>query len=162
MDLALGDIDGVPRLIDLGQCGDVYSAVSVAAALAKALDKPIEDLPMSFVLSWHGQRALAGLMALMSFGFKNLRLGPTRPAFFGAETMAMLEDRCGLKDVAAPEDDLAAILGQGRAMEPGGQALAAVLGERRDLLEGAGDIDDRALALGGVLADSAPGRLFGG
>ena len=116
LDLSLGDIDGVPRLLDLGQCGDVYSAIALFSALAKILETPVENLPIHVFLSWHEQKALAVLTALMGLGLRSIRLGPTLPAFFHRDVMGLLAETYGLRPVATPEADLADVFGGGLRM----------------------------------------------
>ncbi len=109
-DKDLGAIDGVPRLVDVGQCNDAYSAIRIAQALAEARGEGLNDLPLSLVLSWYEQKAVAILLTLFHLGMKDIRLGPTLPVFFTPKVLEMLTARFGLKVVTAPEDDLAAIL----------------------------------------------------
>ena len=79
--LDFGAIDGIPRLLDIGQCNDAYSAIQIAVALARAFDCGVNELPLSLVLSWYEQKAVAILLTLLHLGIKNIRLGPTLPAF---------------------------------------------------------------------------------
>lgn len=112
-DLDLGEIDGLPRILDMGQCNDAYSAVRVAAALAEVLGCGINDLPLTLVLSWYEQKAVCILLTLLSLGVKNIYLGPTMPAFFSETVSKVLVDTFGLRPITAPEQDMDAILGRG-------------------------------------------------
>ena len=87
-DLDLGEISGLPRLLDMGQCNDAYSAIQVAVALAKAFDCAVNDLPLTIVLSWYEQKAVCILLSLLGLGIKNIYLGPTLPAFCLAQRSA--------------------------------------------------------------------------
>jgi hydroxylamine reductase len=109
-DKDLGDIGGIPRLLDVGQCNDAYSAVKIATALADAFDCGINDLPLSLVLSWYEQKAVAILLSLLALGVKNIRLGPTLPAFLSENVLNYLVDKYDIKPIAAPEEDLEAAL----------------------------------------------------
>ena len=106
-DRDLGAIDGVPRLIDVGQCNDAYSAIVVATALAEALEVGINDLPLSLILSWYEQKAVAILLSLFYYGFKNIRLGPTMPAFLTPSVLKVLVDDTTLLPISTPENDIA-------------------------------------------------------
>ena len=108
--LAFGEIAGLPRLLDMGQCNDTYSALRVAVALGKALDCDVNDLPLSFVLSWYEQKAIAVVLTLLHLGVKNLRIGPTLPAFLSPGVFALLQEKYNLKTITTPEKDLAAML----------------------------------------------------
>ncbi len=110
-DMKLGDIGGIPRLLDIGQCNDAYSAVKIALALADAFECGVNDLPLSFVLSWYEQKAVAILLSLLSLGVKDIRLGPTLPAFLTPNVLNYLVENFGIKPITTPEKDLAAILG---------------------------------------------------
>jgi len=107
----LGDIDGIPRLLDLGQCNNAYSAVQVATALAKAFDTDINNLPLSLVLSWYEQKAVAILLSLFHLNMKGIRIGPTPPAFVSPKVLGVLQDSFDLRLISTPEEDLKAILG---------------------------------------------------
>ncbi len=107
----LGDIDGIPRLLDIGQCNDAYSAIQIAVALAKAFDCDVNDLPLSLVISWYEQKAVAILLTLLYLGIKDIRLGPTLPAFISENVLNVLVDKFGLKPITTPDEDLKAILG---------------------------------------------------
>ncbi|MBW2617682.1 MAG: hydroxylamine reductase [Deltaproteobacteria bacterium] len=110
-DKQLGDIGGIPRLLDLGQCNDAYSAIQIALALAEAFDTEVNDLPLSIILSWYEQKAVAVLLALLHLGVKNIRLGPTLPAFITPNVLQVLVDNFNIMPLSTPEDDLKAILG---------------------------------------------------
>ena len=111
-DKDLGDIGGIPRLLDVGQCNDAYSAIQIAAALAGAFDCGVNDLPLSIILSWYEQKAVAILLTLLHLGIKNIRLGPSLPAFISPAVLQVLIDNFDIKPVAStPEEDLKAILG---------------------------------------------------
>ncbi|GAB4332957.1 MAG: hydroxylamine reductase [Desulfobulbaceae bacterium] len=110
-DKDLGDIGGIPRLLDVGQCNDAYSAIKIAAALADAFGCEVNDLPLSMVLSWYEQKAVAILLSLLYLGIKDIRLGPSLPAFITPAVLQVLVDTFAIKPIAAsPEEDLAAIL----------------------------------------------------
>ncbi len=108
--LDFGDIEGIPRLLDCGQCNDAYSAIQIALALANAFDCGVNDLPLSLVLSWFEQKAVAILLTLLHLGVKNMRLGPTLPAFVTPDVLNVLVEGFGIKPIDAPEKDLAATL----------------------------------------------------
>ena len=110
-DRDLGAIDGVPRLIDVGQCNDAYSAITVATALSDALGKEISDLPLSLILSWYEQKAVAILLTLFYLGFKGIRLGPTMPAFLTPNVLKVFVDNFNIQPITTPKEDLAACLG---------------------------------------------------
>lgn len=111
-DKNLGDIDGIPRLLDVGQCNDAYSAIQIAVALAEAFDCGVNDLPLSIILSWYEQKAVAILLTLLYLGIKDIRLGPSLPTFISPAVLQVLVDNFDLKPLAAtPEEDLKAILG---------------------------------------------------
>ena len=110
-DKQLGDIGGIPRLLDVGQCNDAYSAVKIAGALAEAFDCGVNDLPLSLILSWYEQKAVAILLTLLHLGIKNIRLGPTLPTFITPNVLEVLVKNFELKPITTPEEDLAAILG---------------------------------------------------
>jgi hydroxylamine reductase len=109
-DKQLGNIDGIPRLLDIGQCNDAYSAVQIATVLNKAFDCGINDLPLSFVLSWYEQKAVAILLTLLYLGIKDIRLGPSLPAFISPAVLEFLVNTFDIKPVDTPEADLKAIL----------------------------------------------------
>jgi hydroxylamine reductase len=110
--LDLGTIEGFPRILDCGQCSDSYSAVKVAIALAEAFDCGVNDLPLSLILSWYEQKAVGILLALLSLGIKDIRLGPTLPAFITPNILQVLVDKFDLKPISTAEQDLEAILGK--------------------------------------------------
>jgi hydroxylamine reductase len=110
-DKELGDIDGIPRLLDVGQCNDAYSAIQIAVALAKAFRVSVNELPLSLVLSWYEQKAVAILLTLLHLGIKNIRLGPTLPAFITPNILDVLVKTFNIKPITTPEEDLKAILG---------------------------------------------------
>jgi len=105
-----GDIDGIPRFIDLGQCNNAYSAIRIAAALAEAFECDVNDLPLSIVLSWFEQKAVAILLALLSLNVKGIRLGPTPPDFISPGVFKLLQDNFDLKLIGDPEEDLKEML----------------------------------------------------
>ncbi len=109
-DKDLGTIEGLPRLLDMGQCNDAYSAVQVALALADAFEVGVNDLPLSLILSWYEQKAVAILLTLLHLGLKNIYLGPTLPAFLTPDVAKFIVDTFDLRPIATPEEDLAAIL----------------------------------------------------
>lgn len=104
-----GTIAGLPRLLDMGQCNDAYSAVKVAQALAEAFDCGLNDLPLSLVLSWFEQKAVCVLLALLHLGVKNIRIGPKLPAFITPSVLAVLVDAFALKPIGSVEDDIRAM-----------------------------------------------------
>ena len=112
-DLELGEIDGLPRLLDMGQCNDAYSAIQVALALADAFHCTVNELPLTLVLSWYEQKAVCILLTLLALGVKNMYLGPTMPAFFSEPVARTLMDVYGLRPITSPEQDLDEILGRG-------------------------------------------------
>lgn len=109
-DLDLGTIGSLPRLMDIGQCNDAYSAIQIAAALANAFDCEVNDLPLSMVLSWYEQKAVCILLTLLHLGIKNIRLGPTLPAFISPNVLNFLAEKFNIAPITTPEEDLAAIL----------------------------------------------------
>lgn len=109
--LPFGDIDGIPRLIDVGQCNDAYSAVQIATALAEAFNCEVNQLPLSFVLSWYEQKAVAILLTLLYLGIKKIRLGPSLPAFITPSVLNLLVEKFAIAPITTPEADLKAILG---------------------------------------------------
>lgn len=110
-DKDLGDIGGIPRLLDIGQCNDAYSAIQIAAALAKAFDVKVNDLPLSMILSWYEQKACAILLTLLYLGIKNIRLGPSLPAFITPNVLDVLVKNFNIMPISTPDEDLKAILG---------------------------------------------------
>ncbi|GAB6157156.1 hydroxylamine reductase [Desulfotomaculum varum] len=109
-DKKLGDIGGIPRLLDIGQCNDAYSAIQIAVALANAFQCEVNDLPLSLILSWYEQKAVAILLTLLYLGIKNIRLGPSLPAFISPNVLDVLVKNFNIKPITTPEEDLAAIL----------------------------------------------------
>ncbi len=109
--LDFGQIDGIPRLLDIGQCNDAYSAVQIAVALAGAFQCGVNDLPLSMIISWYEQKAVAILLALLHLGIKDIRLGPTLPAFVTPAVLQVLVDNFNIMPITTPEEDLEAILG---------------------------------------------------
>ncbi len=110
-DKDLGTIEGIPRLLDIGQCNDAYSAIQIAVALAKAFDVGVNDLPLSMILSWYEQKAVAILLTLFHLGIKNIRLGPSLPAFVSPGVLDVLVKNFQIKPITTPDEDLKAILG---------------------------------------------------
>jgi hydroxylamine reductase len=110
-DKQLGDIGGIPRLLDIGQCNDAYSAVKIASALAEAFNCGVNDLPLSMILSWYEQKACAILLSLLHLGIKNIRLGPSLPAFISPNVLDVLVKNFNIMPITTPEEDLKAILG---------------------------------------------------
>jgi len=110
-DKDLGDIGGIPRLLDIGQCNDAYSAIQIAVALAKAFQIGVNDLPLSMILSWYEQKAVAILLTLLHLGIKNIRLGPSLPAFITPNVLEVLVKNFNIMPITTPEEDLKAILG---------------------------------------------------
>ncbi|MBM9605824.1 hydroxylamine reductase [Desulfopila inferna] len=110
-DKKLGDIGGIPRLLDVGQCNDSYSAIQIAAALANAFDCTVNDLPLSMVLSWYEQKAVVILLSLLHLGIKDIRLGPSLPAFITPNVLNVLVENFNIMPIAeTPQEDLDAIL----------------------------------------------------
>lgn len=110
-DLDLGTIGGLPRILDMGQCNDAYSAIRVAVALAEAFECGVNDLPLSMVLSWYEQKAVCILLTLLHLGIKNILLGPTLPAFVSPNVLKILVDNYNIAPISTPEADLAKLLG---------------------------------------------------
>ncbi|MCX7757845.1 MAG: hydroxylamine reductase [candidate division WOR-3 bacterium] len=109
-ELDLGEIDGIPRLLDIGQCNDTIVALEIAEALSELFGTPIENLPLSLVLTWMEQKAVAILWSLLAFGFKNIYLGPIIPAWVNEEILEVLTSKFGIKLISEPEKDLEEIL----------------------------------------------------
>ena len=109
-DLDLGTVGGLPRIMDMGQCNDAYSAIKAAAALADAFGCGINDLPLTLVLSWYEQKAVCILLTLLHLGIRNIYLGPTLPAFVSPSVLKFLVENYGIRPVTTPEKDLAEIL----------------------------------------------------
>ncbi|EMG37346.1 hydroxylamine reductase [Desulfocurvibacter africanus PCS] len=110
-DKDLGTIGGLPRLLDIGQCNDAYSAIQIAVALSKAFGVGVNELPLSMVLSWYEQKAVAILLTLLHLGITNIRLGPTLPAFLTPNVVDFLVQNYNIKPITTPDQDLEAILG---------------------------------------------------
>ncbi|MCX7724297.1 MAG: hydroxylamine reductase [Thermodesulfovibrio sp.] len=110
-DKELGSIDGIPRLLDVGQCNDAYSAIQIALALSKAFNVSVNELPLSLILSWYEQKAVAILTTLLYLGIKNIRLGPSLPAFVSSNVLKVLVDNFGIKPIKTANEDLKEILG---------------------------------------------------
>lgn len=110
-DKKLGDIGGIPRLLDAGQCNDAYSAVQIASALANAFNVTVNELPLSLIISWYEQKAVCVLLALLHLGIKGIRLGPSLPAFFTPNILDTLVRTFDIKPITTPDEDLKAILG---------------------------------------------------
>ncbi len=109
--LDFGDIGGIPRLLDIGQCNDAYSAVQIAVALSKAFNCGVNDLPLSFILSWYEQKAVVILLSLFHLGIRNIRLGPSLPAFISPAVLNVLVEKFAITPTTTAQDDLKAILG---------------------------------------------------
>ena len=109
-DLDLGTIGGLPRILDIGQCNDAYGAVKIALALADAFGCSVNDLPLSLVLSWYEQKAVCILLTLLHLGIKNIRLGPTLPAFLSPNVLSYLVENFGIAPITTPEKDLEQLL----------------------------------------------------
>jgi hydroxylamine reductase len=110
-DKDLGAIEGIPRLIDIGQCNDAYSAIQVALALSQAFGVSVNELPLSLILSWYEQKAVAILLTLLYLGLKNMRLGPSMPAFLSKNVANFIAQNYNLKPITTPDEDLRSILG---------------------------------------------------
>ena len=108
--LEFGEVAGLPRLLDVGQCNDAYSAVRIALALADAFDTDVNSLPLSIILSWYEQKAVADLLALLSLGIKGIYLGPSLPAFLSPNVLQYLVDTFDIQTISTPEKDLASCL----------------------------------------------------
>ena len=109
-DLDLGTIGGLPRIMDMGQCNDAYSAIKVAIALAEAFECDVNELPLSMVLSWYEQKAVCILLTLLHLGIKNIHLGPTLPAFISPNVLNFLVENYGLSPIGTPEEDIKKLL----------------------------------------------------
>jgi hydroxylamine reductase len=110
-DKDLGAIEGIPRLIDMGQCNDAYSAIQVALALSQAFGVSVNELPLSLILSWYEQKAVAILLTLLYLGIKNMRLGPSMPGFLSKNVANFIAQNYNLKPITTPDEDLRSILG---------------------------------------------------
>ncbi len=106
-----GAIGGIPRMLDMGQCNDAFSAIKVAVALAEAFETDVNGLPLSLIVSWYEQKAVAILLTLLHLGIKNIRLGPSLPAFVSKTVLGVLVENFNLTPIGTPEEDLQAILG---------------------------------------------------
>ena len=109
--LDFGDIGGIPRLLDMGQCNDAYSAIQIALALAGAFNCGVNDLPLSIILSWYEQKAVVILLTLLHLGIKNIKLGPSLPAFITPNVLNFLVENFNLGPITTADADLKAILG---------------------------------------------------
>jgi hydroxylamine reductase len=109
-DLDLGEIGGLPRLMDMGQCNDAYGAIQVAIALANAFGCGVNDLPLSYVLSWYEQKAVCILLTLLHLGIKNIRLGSSLPAFLSPNVLNFLVENFAIAPITTPEADIAALI----------------------------------------------------
>lgn len=109
-DLDLGTVAGLPRILDMGQCNDAFGAIQVAVALAGAFGCGVNELPLSFVLSWYEQKAVCILLTLLHLGIKNIRLGPTLPAFVSENVLSYLVENFGIAPITTPEEDMKALL----------------------------------------------------
>jgi len=109
--LDLGTVAGFPKVLDVGQCNDAYGAIQIALALANAFECDVNDLPLSYIISWYEQKAVVVLLTMLSLGLKNIYLGPTLPAFVTPNVLQVLVDKFGLRPVSTPEKDLEEILG---------------------------------------------------
>ena len=109
-DLDLGEIGGLPRLMDMGQCNDAYGAIQVAVALADAFGCSVNELPLSFVLSWYEQKAVCILLTLLHLGIKNIRLGPSLPAFLSPNILNFLVENYGIAPITTPEEDIKTLM----------------------------------------------------
>jgi len=105
-----GTIDGIPRLLDMGQCNNAYSAIQLAVELAKAFNCGVNDLPLSIVLSWFEQKAVAIFLTLLALGVKNVRIGPSLPVFVSPNNLKTLQDRFNVMPLADPDADLKSML----------------------------------------------------
>jgi hydroxylamine reductase len=108
--LDFGSIEGIPRLLDIGQCNDAYSAIQIALALSQAFQTPVNSLPLSIILSWYEQKAVAILLTLLHLGITNLRLGPSLPAFVTPGVLGILAEKFKIRPISTPAEDLAASL----------------------------------------------------
>jgi hydroxylamine reductase len=110
-DLDLGEIGGLPRIMDMGQCNDAYSAIKVAVALSEAFNCSVNELPLTLVLSWYEQKAVCILLTLLALGIKNIYIGPSLPAFISPNILNVLVEKFNLTPISTPEADLKKILG---------------------------------------------------
>jgi hydroxylamine reductase len=107
-----GDIGGIPRLLDMGQCNDAHSAIKVAAALANAFECGVNDLPLSLMISWFEQKATAVLLSMLASGVKGIHLGPSLPPYLTPNLLAVLSERFDLRVNHSPAEDLQTALGR--------------------------------------------------
>lgn len=110
-DLKIGEIGGIPRLLDMGQCNDAYSAIQVAVALAGAFQCDVNDLPLTLVLSWYEQKAVCILLTLLALGIRNIYIGPSLPKFLSSNVLNILVEKFNIHPITTPEEDMKAILG---------------------------------------------------
>ena len=110
-DLDLGTIGGLPRLMDIGQCNDAYSAIKIAVALAEVFECSVNELPLSMILSWYEQKAVSILLTLLHLGIKNIKLGPTLPAFVSPNVLNVLVENYNIAPITTVEEDMKQILG---------------------------------------------------
>ncbi len=110
-DLDLGTIEGLPRIMDMGQCNDAFSAIKVAVALSEAFGCSVNELPLTLVLSWYEQKAVCILLTLFALGIKNIYLGPTLPAFVSSNVLDFLVKNYSVTPISTPNEDLKKILG---------------------------------------------------
>ena len=110
-DLNIGEIGGLPRILDMGQCNDAYSAIQVAVALAGAFECDVNELPVTLVLSWYEQKAVCILLTLLSLGIRNIYIGPSLPKFLSGTVLGILVEKFNLHPITTPEEDMKAILG---------------------------------------------------
>ena len=110
-DLDIGTIGGLPRIMDMGQCNDAYGAIRVAVALSEAFGCGVNELPLSMILSWYEQKAVCILLTLLYLGIKNIRLGPSLPAFISPNVLNYLVENYNIAPISTPEEDLKSILG---------------------------------------------------
>lgn len=104
--LSFGDIDGIPRLLDIGQCNDAYSAIQIAVALAEAFGTDVNGLPLSMILSWYEQKAVCILLTLFALGVKNIKLGPSLPAFVSPAVLGVLVEKFQIAPISTPDADI--------------------------------------------------------
>lgn len=109
--LDFGTLEGLPRLLDVGQCNDAYGAIMLAVKLAETLGCGVNDLPLSLVLSWFEQKAIVILLTLLSLGVKNIYTGPTAPGFLTDNLLAILNEKFGMRSISTVEADMTEILG---------------------------------------------------
>ena len=110
IDLDLGDINGLARIMDMGQCNDAYGAIKVAIALAQAFECEVNYLPLSMILSWYEQKAVCILLTLLHLGIKNIYLGPTLPAFISPNILNYLVENYNISPISTPDKDLEKIM----------------------------------------------------